>query len=185
MEIDHLEIVGGRLGQRFARLFEKTAFLAVIITRIAAVDGELRLERNADILAHADKGGEVYLPACCRVGGFQLKRKADGVVIADIGDVAVFDQLRNRIGHGGKCHAACRIGRYLRRYACFARFAPIGDPAVLRLDLQHAAHHAVRVHGKACHAHQAALASGPVGNFGLGGLHAAEEGGKCGRETKM
>ena len=96
------------------------------------------------------------------------------MVVADIGDVAVFDQLRNRIGHGGERYAACRIGRDLRRYARFARFAPIGDPAVLRLDLQHAAHHAVGINGKARHAHLAAFASRPVGNLGLGGFSAAK-----------
>lgn len=107
------------------------------------------------------------------------------MVIADIGDIAVLDQLWNRIGHGGERHTACRIGRDLGRYAGFARFAPVGYPPVLRLDLQHPAHHAVGIHGKARHAHLAAFASRPVGNLGPGGLHAAEEGGKCDRKVKM
>ena len=38
VEIDHLEIVGGRLGQRFARLLQQSPLLVVVITGIAALD---------------------------------------------------------------------------------------------------------------------------------------------------
>ncbi|QTK79378.1 hypothetical protein AT6N2_C1671 [Agrobacterium tumefaciens] len=185
VEIDDLEIIGCRFGQSFTRRLQKPAFLTVIVAKLASIDRKLRLERDADILADADEGGEIYFCASGRIDDFQLKRQADGVVVTDIGEFTIFNQLGNRVGHAGQRCAACRIKRDLRGNAGFTRFAPIGDPAIFRFDLQHAAYDAVGVRGKACHAHLATFASGPVGYFGPGDLRAAEGGDQRGREAKM
>src|SRR6185503_17316248 len=96
----------------------------------------LELHRYANDIAHAEKHIEPEIHWLVRIGGRNIERKDDVVLVADRLTARVAESHRRRPQNGERFNIAGTRPVELRRDARIARHAPIGLPAFVESKIK-------------------------------------------------